>query len=108
MLATAPFSANGDGVFAAVGEDVVGHPAAFLEFEAFHVAQSHAGVHYRITFLFVCDNGVNHPLSIGLGQGEVFSAGELCVEIEGNLMDIRTLLDIFQYFFDTSLVESVY
>ena len=68
-----------------------------LELERQHVLQTRNGVHDAMTLSLVIQQLVYDFLTLFLTQSQVLGACKGRVEVEGNLLDVRVLLNKLQY-----------
>lgn len=108
LLAAARFATYRYRVLRAVGEYIVGYPAALGEFVPLHAGKSRLGVHHRIALLLIADDGVNDLFPLVLRQGQTLGAGEGGVEVERYRFDVRACLHIVEHLRDAVAVERVH
>ena len=108
LLAAALLAAYRYRVLRAVGEHIVGYPAALGEFVPLHTGQACLGVHHGVAFLLVADDGVDDLLALVLWQGQALGAGEGGVEVERYRLDVRARLHIVKHLRDAVAVERVH
>lgn len=82
LLAAACFAAYRYRVLRAVGEHIVGYPAALGEFVPLHAGQPSLGFHHRVALLLVADDGVDDLFALVLRHGQTLGAMEGSVEVE--------------------------
>ncbi len=88
LLAAARFAAYRYRVLRAVGEHIVGYPAALREFVPLHAGQARLGVHHRVALLLVADDGVDDLFALVLWQGQALGAGKGSVVWKLNDIDL--------------------
>ena len=108
LLAAARLAAYRYRVFRAVGEHIVGYPAAFLEIEPLHTGQARLGVHHVVALLLVADDGVDDLFALVLRQSQALGAGEGGVEVERYRLDVGARLNIVEHLRDAVAVEGVH
>lgn len=79
----------------AILKNEIGHPASSFKLVVSHLLQSAAGVHDRVASLLVVEDEVNNLEPFFLWKSQLFGRREGGVKVEGDSLEIRTVLDVF-------------